>query len=230
MRNFAKIAAAAIVVSSVFAGAASAATVNGLTFSAATDCLPSSTGNHFHSNSAGIWGNPVGKAEVGNFVGTCTEEVRGLSEFDLTGLSATTEGLLSFDIYSLGGLFAESDDPFLGWIRIVAYVGNNEENLSDFQAAQTALVGRLNTSGLSGGDSLVFDITDLLNDAILAGDSSLGIRLERGRRQGGQAITFDEFRLSTVDEAVASVPLPAGLPLLLAALGGLGFTARRGKT
>jgi hypothetical protein len=223
MLEVAKIVAAAIIVSVGVAGAASAATVSGLTFSVGSDCSPSTGGDHFHSNSDGIWDNPSGKAEVGNFVGTCAEKVRGLSEFDLAGLSTTTEASVAFDVSQLEGLFPENSDPYIGWIRIVAYDGNNLEDLSDFQAPPTGSVGRFSTGGLSVGDTLTFDITEIFNDAIVAGDSSLGIRLSMGRSFGGDAVTFDNFQL------VTSAPLPAGLPFLLTALGCLGIVARRRK-
>lgn len=75
-----------------------AATItDGFTFSVAAF---DSTGSHYHSSTGGDFGNPVGKSEVGNFF---SEEVRGLSEYDLTLLQKR----------SSHSMFSMTEDYFL---------------------------------------------------------------------------------------------------------------------
>jgi hypothetical protein len=83
-----KLFSVASVISFAFlGGGATAATItNGFTFSVADGFTGlSGQGTHFHSSTGGDFGNPAGKAEVGGFFGS--EEVRGLSEYNLSGLS-----------------------------------------------------------------------------------------------------------------------------------------------
>jgi len=207
--------------SGMFAGAANAALItNGFTYSVADDFTgPSLVGTHFHSNTGGAFGNPAGKAEVGGFFGT--EEVRGLSEYNLAGLSTAGPAFVSFNVYLADGLFGQGGGAFD--IDVYAYVGNNAEDLSDWEAATTGLVGSFNTAGLAVGNILSFDVNSLLDAAITAGDPSFGIRLQQRTRDiSGPAYTFDNFRLTTTDDTT-SVPAPASLALLgigLAALAG----------
>ncbi len=94
---------------------------NGFTYSVASSGSNQSVGDHFHSNTGGAFGNPPGKAEVGSFF---SEEVRGLSEYNLSGLSPASSAFVSFEVFKEGGLFSgENYFPFLGDIDIVAYQG-----------------------------------------------------------------------------------------------------------
>lgn len=209
------------------AGIAQANTItDGFTFAVATAGGGSATGSHFHSSTGGDFGNPAGKSEVGSFF---SEEVRGLSEYDLTGLSSATSAFVTFDVYKLAGLFPEENDfPYVGDIAVDAYSGNNTEDVSDFEAPSIGSVGTFSSTGLSVGDTLSFDITSLFNMAIAEADTSLGMRLAITGEPNGGALTFDTFRLTTDNQSsVGTVPLPATLPLLLAALGLVGWRARR---
>ncbi len=71
----------------------------GFTFSVASAEADQSVGTHFHSSTGGDFGNPSGKAEVGNFF---DEEVRGLSEYNLAGLSSGS-AFINIKVLSLAG-------------------------------------------------------------------------------------------------------------------------------
>ena len=173
--NIAKIVA--LVATFGFISPASATLItNGFTFAVASNGSNQSSGTHFHSSTAGDYGNPAGKAEVGRF---STEEVRGLSEYNLTGQSSAISAFVTFNAFKAGGLFVGTNDtPFTGTISALAYAGNNSENVSDYQAASIGTIGSFSTAGLLVGNVLSFDITSIFNAAILASDTSLGIRLQ----------------------------------------------------
>src|SRR5690348_4898232 len=70
----------------------------GFTFAVASSSSDRTSGTHFHSSTGGEFGNPAGKAEVGDFG---TEEVRGLSEYDLSGLAAGP-AFVTFEVFRAG--------------------------------------------------------------------------------------------------------------------------------
>ena len=208
--------------------AALAATItDGFTFAVASDGIDNSVGNHFHSNTGGAFGNPAGKAEVGRFF---SEEVRGLSEYDLTGLAAAADAFVTFTVFKEGGLFdGENDTPFTGTISVVAYAGNNAEDISDYQAASIGTVGSffVSPATVDVGDVFSFNITTIFNQAIADGATSLGIRLEQDPLlANSEAWTFDLFRL-TSDDQTSDIPTPATLALFGLAAGAL--VARRAR-
>ena len=207
----------------------------GLTFSVATaGGLSCATGNHFHSNSAGALGNPPGQAEVGNLN---TECVRGLSEFNLAGLAPQSSAFVTFSVSRVGGLFAGVNDfPFrFPGALIYAYVGNNSEDIADYQAATLptpngfGTVGAFFSEGLSELSVLSFDITSVLNAAIAANRPSLGVRVQRNgdaSRNVG-AMTFQDFRLTTDDQTVNLTPEPSTFFLIATGLAALVLFRRR---
>lgn len=147
-------------------------------------------------------------AEVGGFFGS--EEVRGLAEFDLTGRQPVERATLLFDVANVlemglnsvpvGGLYGQ--EKYVGDIAVIAYEGNNREDLDDFQAPSLALVGRFNTDELVADDTLDFDISQIFNEQIDAGIASLGIRLEisPGGSIPDEAITFDNLHIEAIPE------------------------------
>jgi len=182
---------------------------DGFTFAVASSSSDQSIGTHFHSNTGGSFGNPAGMAEVGRFG---TEEVRGLSEYNISTLTPVASAFVTFDVNRLGGLFMGTNDfPFTGTIQIVAYVGNNTEDVSDYQAASFATIGTFSTVGLAVGNTLSFPITAALNTAIGNSNTSFGIRLAAvPLNTNGGALTFNNFRLTA--DSQCTVPGGCGEP------------------
>lgn len=223
-----RLAVVALLVVGATASSGNAQTItNGFTFAVSTDFDRCTVGTHYHSNTGGAYGNPAGKAEVGNYQSEC---VRGLSEYNLAGLATATNAYVTFDVFKLGGLFIGFNDvPFNGTIHVVSYVGNNVEDLSDWGAPSSGNVGSFSTVGLAVNQVISLDITSIFNNAILGGQSSLGIRLERVGESptNAGAVTFENFHLTSDDQSTITSPEPATWCLTAAGLAGMVFARRR---
>ena len=111
----------AVISGAVFApaNAWSSVITDGFTFSVASSSNPL-TGNHFHSSTGGVFGNPAGKAEVGAYFG---EQVRGLSEYNISGLSPAGPAFVTFQVFNKNGLFGIQEKGNMS-IDINSYRGN----------------------------------------------------------------------------------------------------------
>ena len=203
---------------------ASAATITqGFTFTVADD--GAGGGLHYHSSTNGDFGNAAGLAGVGNW---SSEEERGMSEYDLTGLSSAASAFVTFDMLRADAALSYGYAQYLGNIRIEAYVGNNTEDETDFSIASVATVATFSAASLVAGDTLSFDITALFN-SLVGTESSLGLRLVAENLVGNTAITFNNFRLTTDNLSTNPVPVPAAALLFAPAIIGGAVARRRRK-
>ncbi|MBN9428937.1 MAG: IPTL-CTERM sorting domain-containing protein [Burkholderiales bacterium] len=186
--------------------AAAQTTLNGLTHDSAD-------GNHSHAS--------AGTAEVGGFEGS--EIVRGMSEFDISALTGpVASATLRFSVSALAGCCGQG--PFSGTVEVVAYVGNNAANVSDFSAPATATLGTFSTAGATVGQVFNLDVTSALNAAIASSDVSFGVRLARSpESSANEALSFNNFQLVLPAAPIAApTPVPTvsqwGLMILSALL------------
>jgi hypothetical protein len=185
-------------------------------------------GSHFHASNVlpvDPTDSTIIAADVAEVGGLTDESIRGMVEFDLSGRPMAELVTLHFDVANLsemglssdpvGGLFGQP--KYVGGIDVVAYEGDGQEELSDYQAAPVASVGSFQTGDLSADDTTSFDITGIYNEQIEGGGSWLGIRLQVSEPDGipDSAISFDNFRLAIVPEPSTLVLASLALLVLL---------------
>lgn len=155
---------------------------------------------------------------VGSFLGG--EELRGISEFNITAFSKVRSTVLTFNVPEPVPIFGQpglASDAFS--IDIVTYRGNNSADLSDWEAPTSGFVATFNTVDINVGDILSFDVTGLLNTAIMDGDSSFGIRLQQSTRDASNLpFEFNNFQLNTVPVPGTLLLIGLALPLLVSRL------------
>ena len=168
--------------------------IDGLTYSVASSPTNTNIGDHFHSapsiDSTGI-------AEVGR---KQLEEVRGHSEIDLRNKPLASQATLHLSVLEAGGRFRGINDfPFQGMIDIERYIPSlhHTADVSEYKTTSQQVLATLQTSALSVTSPLEIDITDSVNQQILEGQASFGVRLRANPLQGQNtgAWTFGDFRL-----------------------------------
>lgn len=174
-------------------------------------------GTHFHS--ADGLPSPAASEndlELGNFpTGSSTEEVRGMVEFDLAGLSSDIAAVAAqCDVAILGGLYGQGPNVFD--VTFSYYAGNNREDLSDFGAPLVLPVPNelmtLSTGGLAVGDSVSIDVTAPYLDSIANADPALGVLAQAVTDPVLGAITINNCFLQITEENIDIDIKPGSFP------------------
>ena len=161
-------------------------------------------------------------------------------EFDLSGIldsSTITSALFGFTLSGLPVVVYGTEVPF----TVDAYLGNGLVDDADFSATGTQVISAAVLIGTAAGTTLSFALSDLFPvQNALAGDKlTLRLTVPQEVDHGSPnhlhiAMTESDFAdpFLTLDATPVviqpgTVPLPAGLPLLLAGLGALGLVRRK---
>ncbi len=150
-----------------------------------------------------------------------TREDRGIAEFNLGGLSVP----LASASLELTSSYARGS----GQISLYGYAGDGAIKLSDWTLGQSGML--LSSFAYTAGDGdLSLDVTDFVNGLLGTGGGFAGFMMKLDSPT--DLTRFDFGKLSNGTNAVLSVtmapvPLPAGLPMLLAGLGVIGIVRRR---
>ena len=97
---------------------------------------------------------------------------------------------------------------------MLAYEGNGLEDVGDFEAPAFQTVGAFSTIPLPRGDRVVFDVSDIVIEAMGRGFGALGIRLEPGTVSAGEAFTFHDFSLTLTGIPEPSTGLALGFGVI----------------
>ena len=74
---------------------------------------------------------------------------------------------------------------------------------------------------------LSFDITSIFNTLVSESSASLGIRLQTGSIGRHEAITFNNFQLTTDNQSTTGIPEPATIAFLSLGLAGIGISRKK---
>ena len=147
--------------------------INGLTYSVASNTQSTTQGDHFHSTPIT---DSSGLAEVGRLQ---QEEVRGITELDLRNADLASTATLKFQVVNAGGQFGGiNDTSFQGSIDVEAFTPTvaHSPDVTAYQTTSLSTLTTLQTSNLSALSPHEIDITSAFNQKVLDSGESLGIR------------------------------------------------------
>lgn len=152
----------------------------------------------------------------------------GILEFNLTSVpdaAAIQSARLEVVLVAFTSNTGSNPAP----IHIFGYNGDGSVTIGDYAAAGTNMLSTTTPLGGNAGDAISFSFTDLSPLTAALPGNALTLRIETD--------SFATFRFASLENAsldaaelvieTVPVPLPAGLPLALAGLAGLGLIARR---
>lgn len=158
----------------------------------------------------------------------------GILEFDLSGLaddvtvnSATLSITLTRFVSNTGSNPAAID--------IFAYNGDGAVTLDDFDAAGTQVADTTTATGGVAGDVRAFDFSDVIPVTGALADDLLTLRIETDSFASINFAALENTSLAaaslsidyTAAPTTTPVPLPAGMPLILAGAAAFGVLKRR---
>ena len=203
---------AAAICAALTAGA-SAASINGLTFSVTADedyYLP-------EPYSYGYVTLGSGGAEAGMW-GYNSEWIAARSEFDLTGISRVSTATLTFMYYqSSSSQPATPGYPDSGFSeRIFTYMGDNQAEKHDFTPNGASTIGSIDGIGatLLHNTVLTFDVASQVNAILGGGGDSLGVGINWSAADHFASYGNFVLTVTPVPEPQTYAMLAAGLALL----------------
>ena len=157
-----------------------------------------------------------------------TGEAREVIEFDISPFvvpsgEQITQALFQVyiaDNYIAGMGVPWGDTPDL--IALQGYVGNGVADLSDFEAGNDNILGRMDLIDPYIGQQLTWDITDYVRELVDAGETWLGLTVKAEEFGGIMLFEGPSSPMLTIN---TTVPEPATLSVL--ALAGLALLRRR---
>lgn len=151
-------------------------------------------------------------------------------EFDLSSIPDTASIISASLTFTLNRFVSGSNAQ----VDVFAFNGDGVVNIADYDAVGTQVVDAATASGGSQGDtrSFAFSLVAPITAALVGDD--LTLRLETDSfvsfqivSSEGATASLDAPTLSVEFSNPAPVPLPAGLPLLLAGMGAFAWMKRR---